>query len=147
MFLPVPFLADCGHPDAMSEPCLERALSCLPPCPEPIVAAVLVHPTYHGYADDPTPLIAALHRRGWPVLVDEAHGTHFAFAGCESLPRSSLHAGADLVVHSLQKSALVSSKQLLLAAGRAREQECPARFIVETQTSSPSAPPGLMRPL
>ena len=140
VFLPVPFLADCGHPDAMSEPCLERALSCLPPCPEPIVAAVLVHPTYHGYAVDPTPLIAALHRRGWPVLVDEAHGTHFAFAGCESLPRSSLHAGADLVVHSLQKSApgLVQTAVIWLQGARVNKNVL-QDSLLRLQTSSPSA--------
>ena len=105
VFLPVPFLTDRGHPGAMTAQCLERALKDLPSIPEAIVGAVLVHPTYHGYASDPMPLVAALHRHGLPVLVDEAHGTHFAFAGGEALPRSSLHAGADLVVHSLHKSA------------------------------------------
>ena len=123
VFLPVPFLSDRGHPGAMSAQCLERALQDLPSIPEAIVGAVLVHPTYHGYASDPMPLVAALHRHGLPVLVDEAHGTHFAFAGGEALPRSSLHAGADLVVHSLHKSAPGLGQTAVLGSGRRRHSD------------------------
>ncbi len=140
VFLPVPFLSDRGHPGAMSESLLDGALNNLPELPEPIVAAVLLHPTYHGYAIDPTPLITALHRRGWPVLVDEAHGTHFAFAGGEILPRSSLRAGADLVVHSLHKSApgLVQTAVLWHQGVRVRADAVQASLL-RLQTSSPSA--------
>ena len=140
VFLPVPFLSDRGHPGAMSAQWLDSALMALPSIPESIVAAVLVHPTYHGYASDPTPLIAALHRRGLPVLVDEAHGTHFAFAGAEALPRSSLHAGADLVVHSLHKSApgLGQTAALWLQGRRVRSEAVQASLL-RFQTSSPSA--------
>lgn len=140
VFLPVPFLSDRGHPAAMSEPCLEQALMALPSIPEAIVAAVLVHPTYHGYASDPTPLIAALHRRGLPVLVDEAHGTHFAFSGGEDLPRSSLHAGADLVVHSLHKSAPgLGQTAVLWLQGMRVSSEAVQASLLRFQTSSPSA--------
>ncbi len=140
VFLPVPFLSDRGHPGAMSEPCLEQALMALPSIPEEIVAAVLVHPTYHGYASDPTPLIAALHRRGLPVLVDEAHGTHFAFSGGEALPRSSLHAGADLVVHSLHKSAPgLGQTAVLWLQGMRVSSEAVQASLLRFQTSSPSA--------
>jgi lysine decarboxylase len=140
VFLPVPFLSDRGHPGAMSEPCLEQALMALPSIPEEIVAAVLLHPTYHGYASDPTPLIAALHRRGLPVLVDEAHGTHFAFSGGEDLPRSSLHAGADLVVHSLHKSAPgLGQTAVLWLQGMRVSSEAVQASLLRFQTSSPSA--------
>ncbi len=140
VFLPVPFLSDRGHPGAMSEPCLEQALMALPSIPEEIVAAVLVHPTYHGYASDPTPLIAALHRRGLPVLVDEAHGTHFAFSGGEDLPRSSLHAGADLIVHSLHKSAPgLGQTAVLWLQGMRVSSEAVQASLLRFQTSSPSA--------
>ena len=140
VFLPVPFLSDRGHSGAMSAQWLDSALMALPPIPESIVAAVLVHPTYHGYASDPTPLIAALHRRGWPVLVDEAHGTHLAFAGAEALPRSSLHAGADLVVHSLHKSAPgLGQTAVLWLQGRRVRSEAVQASLLRFQTSSPSA--------
>ena len=140
VFLPVPFLSDRGHPGAMSAQWLDSALMALPSIPESIVAAVLVHPTYHGYASDPTPLIAALHRRGLPVLVDEAHGTHFAFAGAEALPRSSLHAGADLVVHSLHKSAPgLGQTAVLWLQGRRVRSEAVQASLLRFQTSSPSA--------
>jgi lysine decarboxylase len=112
----------------------------LPSIPEAIVAAVLVHPTYHGYASDPTPLIAALHRRGLPVLVDEAHGTHFAFSGREDLPSSSLHAGADLVVHSLHKSAPgLGQTAVLWLQGMRVSSEAVQASLLRFQTSSPSA--------
>ena len=104
------------------------------------MGAVLVHPTYHGYASDPTPLIAALHHRGLPVLVDEAHGTHFAFAGVEALPRSSLHAGADLVVHSLHKSAPgLGQTAVLWLQGKRVSSEAVQASLLRFQTSSPSA--------
>ncbi|MBT65632.1 MAG: lysine decarboxylase [Synechococcus sp. NP17] len=140
VFLPVPFLSALGHPGAMSKSCLEDALKTLPSLPEPIVAAVLVHPTYHGYAVDPTPLIAALHRRGWPVLVDEAHGTHFAFSGGEALPCSSIQAGADLVVHSLHKSAPgLGQTAVLWLQGMRVSSEAVSASLLRFQTSSPSA--------
>ena len=140
VFLPVPFLSDRGHPGAMSAQCLERALKALPSIPEVIVGAVLVHPTYHGYGSDPTPLIAALHRRGLPVLVDEAHGTHFAFAAGEALPTSSLHAGADLVVHSLHKSAPgLGQTAVLWLQGMRVSAEAVKASLLRFQTSSPSA--------
>jgi lysine decarboxylase len=140
VFLPVPFLSDRGHPGAMSAQGLESALTALPSIPESIVGAVLVHPTYHGYGSDPTPLIAALHRRGLPVLVDEAHGTHFAFAGGEALPRSSLHAGADLVVHSLHKSAPgLGQTAVLWLQGKRVSSAAVQASLLRFQTSSPSA--------
>ena len=140
VFLPVPFLSDRGHPGAMSAQGLESALTALPSIPESIVGAVLVHPTYHGYGSDPTPLIAALHRRGLPVLVDEAHGTHFAFAGGEKLPRSSLHAGADLVVHSLHKSAPgLGQTAVLWLQGKRVSSAAVQASLLRFQTSSPSA--------
>ena len=140
VFLPVPFLSDRGHPGAMSVQCLESALKVLPSIPEPIVGAVLVHPTYHGYASDPTPLIAALHRFGLPVLVDEAHGTHFAFAAGAPLPRSSLHAGADLVVQSLHKSAPgLGQTAVLWLQGVRVQSETVQASLLRFQTSSPSA--------
>lgn len=112
---------------------LQRRLELAPP----LAALVLVHPTYQGMAGDLQGLIAVAHRRGLPVLVDEAHGAHFGQPG---LPMDALAAGADLVVQSLHKSAagLAQSAALLLRRGRVSE-EAVERSLLWLQTSSPSA--------
>lgn len=65
-------------------------------------AAVLVHPTYYGLSGAWAPQVAQIHAAGMPVLVDEAHGTHFAFHPL--LPPSALSLGADGVVQSTHKT-------------------------------------------
>jgi lysine decarboxylase len=105
----------------------------------PVAAAVLVHPTYQGLAGPLPDLVAMLHRRGLPVLVDEAHGTHFA-APVDGLPPPALRCGADLVVNSLHKSAagLAQTAVLWLAEGRVQAGAV-ERGLLWLQTSSPSA--------
>ncbi len=136
----LPFERDRGHvlpPDGIW---LQKVLDTLDSSFFEISAAVLVHPSYQGYAVDLSPLIAQLHQRGWPVLVDEAHGTHFAAAVDENLPGSALKAGADLVVHSLHKSAsgLVQTAVLWMQGCRV-DRIAVERSIAWLQTSSPSA--------
>ena len=105
----------------------------------PLAAVVLVSPSYQGLVGDLAGLIAAVHRRGVPVLLDEAHGAHL---GLDSrLPAAGLACGADLVVQSLQKAAggLAQSAVLCQAA---RDEACSAaieRALLWLQTSSPSA--------
>jgi len=65
-------------------------------------AALLVNPTYYGIASRLAQEIPLLHSQGLPVLVDEAHGSHFAFH--PDLPPSALAQGADGVVQSLHKT-------------------------------------------
>ncbi len=63
---------------------------------------VLTSPTYEGVVSDIAAITAAAHRRGVPVLVDEAHGAHLGFGG--GFPDGAVHAGADIVVQSLHKT-------------------------------------------
>jgi len=105
----------------------------------PLAAVVLVSPTYQGLVGDLPGLIAAVQRRGLPVLLDEAHGAHLGLD--PRLPAGGLACGADLVVQSLQKAAggLAQSAVLLQAA---RAEACTAaieRALLWLQTSSPSA--------
>ena len=135
----LPFIADRGHflpPDVFW---IEKVIEELPKdCPR-ISAVVLVHPSYQGYALNIVPLINQFHNKGWPVIVDEAHGTHFA-VGLDELPKSGIESGADLVVHSLHKSApgLVQTAVLWLQGNRI-DPVAVERSIGLLQTTSPSA--------
>lgn len=64
-------------------------------------AVMIVYPTYHGICGDIEAIATLTHRYHIPLLVDEAHGAHFAFHG--ELPPSALSAGADLTIQSTHK--------------------------------------------
>jgi arginine decarboxylase len=68
-----------------------------------ITAVILTHPTYEGVSSPIHAIAALCHDRGIPLIVDEAHGSLWPL--CEDLPESALTQGADIVVHSLHKSA------------------------------------------
>ncbi len=63
---------------------------------------VLTSPTYEGVLSDVAAITSAAHRRGVPVLVDEAHGAHLGLGG--GFPDGAVRAGADVVVQSLHKT-------------------------------------------
>ncbi|WP_114991532.1 aminotransferase class I/II-fold pyridoxal phosphate-dependent enzyme [Synechococcus sp. UW179A] len=140
VFLPVPFISERGHAGAMTAEGLRQSLEPWPDPGRPIAGAVLVHPTYHGYAAEIVELIDLLHSKGLPVMVDEAHGTHLAFASEQDCPISALAAGADLVVHSLHKSApgLAQTAVVWLRSERL-DPERLRRSLGRLQTTSPSA--------
>ena len=136
----LPFLNDRGQSQPPDAAWLEGVLEALPDQHPSIGAAVLVHPTYQGYAIDPAPLIRQLQQRGWPVLVDEAHGSHFATGVDPTLPPSAVEGGADLVVHSLQKSATgLAQTAVLWLQGHRVDPDAIERSIGWMQTTSPSA--------
>ncbi len=62
---------------------------------------VITSPTYEGVISDIAAICAAAHRRGVPVLVDEAHGAHLGFS---PFPDGAVRAGADIVIQSLHKT-------------------------------------------
>ena len=136
----LPFQTDRGQPAPVDHAWMQRVLSELPRDAPPIAAAVLVHPTYQGYANDPTAVIQLLQKQGWPVLVDEAHGSHLALADGDELPPSALRGGADLVVHSLQKSSSgLAQTAVLWQQGRRVDPDAVERSLGWLQTTSPSA--------
>lgn len=65
-------------------------------------AVMLLSPTYYGVCADVGAIAQRVHQAGCALLVDEAHGAHFAFH--PDLPRPALAAGADLVVQSTHKT-------------------------------------------
>ncbi|WP_066382028.1 aminotransferase class I/II-fold pyridoxal phosphate-dependent enzyme [Anabaena sp. CA = ATCC 33047] len=64
-------------------------------------AVLTVYPTYYGVCGDLQAIAHITHEYHIPLLVDEAHGAHFAFH--PQLPISALAAGADLTIQSIHK--------------------------------------------
>jgi lysine decarboxylase len=85
-----------------------------PPSPETIEqmwqrypdasAALVVSPTPYGTCADLARIAEVCHRRGKPLIVDEAWGAHLPFH--EDLPTWAMDAGADLCVVSVHKMGL-----------------------------------------
>ncbi len=68
----------------------------------PDARAVLVtYPTYQGVTGNLGEIEKITHLRKIPLIVDQAHGAHFAFHG--ELPDCALSLGADLVIQSTHK--------------------------------------------
>jgi len=65
-------------------------------------AVMIVYPTYYGVCGDVEAIARITHQYNIPLLVDEAHGAHFAFH--PQLPIAALAAGADLSVQSIHKT-------------------------------------------
>ncbi|MBO4981889.1 MAG: aminotransferase class I/II-fold pyridoxal phosphate-dependent enzyme [Lachnospiraceae bacterium] len=105
---------------------------------EPDIGAVfLVSPTYEGRIAPIEEIARIVHRRGIPLIVDEAHGAHLGLA--EGFARNSCQAGADIVIHSVHKTLPAMTQTALLHVnGRLVDRELLQRFLHIYQTSSPS---------
>ena len=68
-----------------------------------IRAVFVVNPTYYGICSDLRRIADICHRRGIPLLVDEAHGSHLYFS--DQMPEGAIRAGADVVSQSIHKTA------------------------------------------
>jgi arginine/lysine/ornithine decarboxylase len=103
-------------------------------------AVMIVYPTYHGVCGDIAAIARQVHACQIPLLVDEAHGAHFAFH--PALPMPALAAGADLTVQSIHKtlSALTQASMLHLKSSRID----PARINKALQLLQSSSPSNLL---
>ncbi len=102
-----------------------------------IDAVFLVSPTYEGRIADIRGIAQAVHDRGLPLIVDEAHGAHLGLA--EGFGRNSCQAGADLVIHSVHKTLpALTQTALLHVNGERVDRERLKRFLNIYQSSSPS---------
>ncbi|KGG15437.1 MULTISPECIES: aminotransferase class I/II-fold pyridoxal phosphate-dependent enzyme [unclassified Prochlorococcus] len=136
----LPYLEDRGHYKPADVDWFQDVLNALEKENIVISAVVLTNPTYQGYSVNLRPLITLIHNKNLPVVVDEAHGAYFSSCLDSDLPQSALKAGADLVVHSLHKSAngLVQTAALWWQ-GSMVDPYIVQRCIHLFQTSSPSA--------
>lgn len=105
---------------------------------EPEIGAVLVvSPTYEGRISDIQAIADLIHKRGIPLIVDEAHGAHLGLA--EGFAPNSCQAGADLVIHSVHKTLpALTQAALLHVNGGLVDRDYLKRFLHIYQTSSPS---------
>ena len=103
-------------------------------------AVMILHPTYQGICSDLAAISEITHRYNIPLLVDEAHGAHFAFH--RDLPPSALSVGADLSVQSTHKtlSALTQASMLHLQGDRL----CPQRISKALQLVESTSPSYLL---
>ena len=97
----------------------------------------MLHPTYQGICSDLRAIARITHQYDIPLLVDEAHGAHFAFH--DDLPPSALSIGADLTVQSTHKvlSAMTQASMLHLKGDRVCSQRI-SKALRLVQSTSPS---------
>lgn len=100
-------------------------------------AVLVVYPTYYGTGGDLDAIAHCVHQADLPLLVDEAHGPHFAFH--PDLPPAALAAGADLSVQSTHKvlAGLTQTAMLHLRGDRLCADRL-SRALQLTQSTSPS---------
>jgi arginine decarboxylase len=100
-------------------------------------AILLVSPTYYGMCGNLEAIAQLAHAHHIPLLIDEAHGAHFAFH--PDLPMPALQAGADLTVQSTHKtlSALTQAAMLHVQGDRI-DRDRLSRALQLVQSTSPS---------
>ncbi|WP_320162821.1 aminotransferase class I/II-fold pyridoxal phosphate-dependent enzyme [uncultured Trichococcus sp.] len=98
---------------------------------------VLTSPTYEGAVSDIAAIADICHAQGIPLMVDEAHGSHFNYS--KHFPTSATALGADIVIQSLHKT-LPSLTMTSLAHlnGSLINPEEMARQLAIFESSSPS---------
>lgn len=102
-----------------------------------IGAVLLVSPTYEGRTADIRAIAQAVHEKGIPLIVDEAHGAHLGFDS--HFAPNSCKCGADIVIHSVHKTLPAMTQTALLHVNGDRiDRELLKRFLHIYQTSSPS---------
>lgn len=102
-----------------------------------IKAVLITSPTYEGLVLNINEIANLVHRYGITLIVDEAHGAHFAIT--EHAPDSALQQGADIVVNSLHKTLpSLTQTAVLHVKGDRVDINKVRKYISMFQTSSPS---------
>lgn len=114
-------------PEQVAEVLEREAVSCV----------ILTSPTYEGIVSDIRAIADICHRKDIPLIVDEAHGAHFAWG--QQFPETAMQQGADLVIESLHKTLPSLTQTALLHRTTDRiSGEVLMRYLTMFQTSSPS---------
>lgn len=100
-------------------------------------AVMIVYPTYYGVCGDVKAIASLVHQYNIPLLVDEAHGAHFAFH--PQLPQAALAAGADLSVQSIHKTlGAMTQASMLHIRGNRVDSDRLNKALQLVQSTSPS---------
>lgn len=95
-------------------------------------------PSYYGFTIPLRAIVKLAHGHNIPVIVDEAHGSHFIFD--DRFPDSALACGADLVVQSPHKTlGSLTQSSLLHQKGDRIDPTRVSANLSMLQSSSPSA--------
>lgn len=127
---------ELGIANCLTQAALESALDAEPEA----VGALAVSPTYFGAVADVAALAAVAHRRGVPLVVDEAWGSHLHFSS--ELPGAALEQGADVVLSSTHKigGSVTQSAMLHLGESEGRVDEAALdRSVTLVESTSPNA--------
>lgn len=104
-----------------------------------VEAVLVVSPTYDGIVSDVGKLVDIVHRYGYPLIVDEAHGAHFSFGQGQGFPVSAIELGADVVIQSLHKTLpSLTQTAVMHVKGGYVDMDRLDRYVHMYQTSSPS---------
>ncbi len=96
------YIGEYGISGAVSAEEIERCLDAHPDAD----AVILPSPNYYGICSDIRAIADTVHRRGKPLIVDQAHGAHlkaFSEYGYD-MPPSAEEAGADISINSIHKT-------------------------------------------
>lgn len=95
---------------------------------------VLTNPSYDGFYSD----LSLLKSLTLPLIIDEAHGTHYYFS--DDLPKGALKTAGDIVIHSLHKTlgALTQSAVAHISLHSKIPVSCYEAALRLLQTTSPS---------
>lgn len=100
-------------------------------------AVIITSPTYEGMISDIKKIAEIVHKYDKILIVDEAHGAHFAFH--ERFPESAVACGADAVIQSIHKTLpSLTQTALLHLQGMRIDRERVKRYWDMYQTTSPS---------
>ena len=134
VYLSPPLMPDSGLPEPVFPDALESALTAHPEAK----AVLLTSPSYYGVITELKPLAELCRRHGVYLLVDQAHGAHFPFAG---LPSAAAE-GADLAVVSAHKTLpALGSSSILYIGERAPWDRLRLKSLSQIfATTSPSYP-------
>lgn len=102
-----------------------------------VKGAFVTTPDYYGICQPIAELSTLLHDAGKILLVDEAHGTHFAFSNL--LPKTALEQGADICVQSFHKTLPAVTQSAVLHIGSERVDDKKVQQAISMiTTTSPS---------
>lgn len=133
VFVQPDYDADWGIAHSVSPGAIATALAQHPN----VKAVMLVYPTYYGACGDIGAIAQLAHQRSIPLIVDEAHGAHFAFH--PDFPTPSLAAGADIVVQSTHKVlGAMTQASMLHCQGERVDSDRLSRTLRLVQSTSPS---------